>query len=415
MESVVVSCRPDAPQQAVDLIHQFLSAGRWLQLMPYPSGSTPRLPDVSLPEGPGVVLASGGSSGQSRLCFHPVQHLELSAQSTANWLSDIGINPSECLIFNPLPLHHISGLMGWWRSQQWGVDHIWLEPAMMKNPSVLLDFSESIKGWKEKYLLASLVPTQLTRLMEHPKGLRWLKHFAVIWVGGAPLSADLAKRAREAHLRLSPCYGATETTAMVTAQAPDSFLAGLVGCGSPLSGVELCLDERGCLKVRCNRLAMHYWISRQPECCLKLVDKEGWWTSGDLAAFDCSQFPPQLNILGRADGALNTGGETVFPERLEARLWDLALKSQLPLQQLLFVGIEESTWGNQLVALVRSSEPGLQDSLLKALPLLCKHWNAAEQPKIWLLCQTLEVNAAGKWDRSHWSRWAALHADSAKN
>ena len=208
MESVVVSCRSDAPQQAVESIRLFLSAGRWVQLMSQPSGSTPRLPDVSLPEGPGVVLASGGSSGQSRLCLHPKQHLELSAQSTASWLSDLGINASKCLIFNPLPLQHISGLMGWWRSQQWGIDHIWLDPVLMKQPSELLDFLEGLEGWREKYLLVSLVPTQLARLMEHPDGLRWLNRFAVIWVGGAPLSADLAKRARDQRLRLAPCYGA---------------------------------------------------------------------------------------------------------------------------------------------------------------------------------------------------------------
>ena len=50
-------------------------------------------------------------------------------------------------------------------------------------------------------------------MVEHPDGLNWLRRFAVIWLGGAPLSADLARRSRDARLRLAPCYGATETAA----------------------------------------------------------------------------------------------------------------------------------------------------------------------------------------------------------
>ena len=69
--------------------------------------------------------------------------------------------------------------------------------------------------------LLSLVPTQLQRLLGDPAGISWLQGFAVIWVGGAALAPELAETARRARLRLSPCYGSTETGAMVTALPPD--------------------------------------------------------------------------------------------------------------------------------------------------------------------------------------------------
>ena len=401
-----VSCRTESLQTAVEELSEHLATGQWVQLMPHPVGSVPLLPDLALPVGPGVVLASGGSSGQTKLCFHPECHLVGSADATANWLEGIGICPSETLIFNPLSLHHISGLMAWWRSCQWGAAHVWLGSKRMKQPADLLHFSEQIAGWGERAALLSLVPTQLARLIDHPQGLVWLQQFAVIWVGGAPMSAALAHQAREAGLRLCPCYGATETAAMVTAQTPEAFLAAQGGCGSPLMDVELRLGHEGALQVRCPRLAVASWCRDQPDRLSALVDSQGWWTSGDLAALSGDGTTLRLNVLGRRDGAVHSGGETVFPERLEERLRSAARELGLPLREVLIVGVSDSTWGQRLVALVRATHPEQQVQLLQALPALCAEWSVAERPKRWLGCADLELNAAGKWERSRWSHWA---------
>ena len=406
-----VSCRSESPQLAAEALSEHLAAGQWVQLMPDPLGSVPLLPDLELPEGPGVVLASGGSSGQTKLCFHPQCHLVCSADATANWLEAIGIRPSETVMFNPLPLHHISGLMAWWRSCQWGAPHVWLRSEWMKQPADLLPVSEQIEGWGERAALLSLVPTQLARLIDHPQGLVWLQQFSVIWVGGAPLSAALASKAREAGLRLSPCYGATETAAMVTAQTPEDFLAAERGCGSPLVDVELRLEADGALQVRSPRLAVASWCCGQADRLSPLGDSQGWWTSGDVADLWAEGSALRLNVLGRRDGALHSGGETVFPERLEERLRASARELGLPLREVVMVGVSDSTWGQRLVALVRATHPDQQVPLLKALPALCSEWSPAERPKQWLGCADLEVNSAGKWERSYWSQWAraAIH------
>ena len=153
----------------------------------------------------------------------------------------------------------------------------------MKQPAELLDFSEQIAGWAERAALLSLVPNQLARLIDHHQGLIWLQQFSVIWVGGAPISAALAHQAREVGLRLSPCYGATETAAMVTAQTPEAFLAAERGCGSPLVDVELRLGADGALQIRSPRLAVASWCCGQADRLFALGDSQGWWTSGDAA------------------------------------------------------------------------------------------------------------------------------------
>ncbi len=46
------------------------------------------------------------------------------------------------------------------------------------------------------------------------------------------------------------------------------------------------------------------------------ADAGGWWHSGDAGRLG----PAGLEPLGRLDGALNSGGATVFPEQIEAAL-----------------------------------------------------------------------------------------------
>ncbi|MCX5931030.1 MAG: o-succinylbenzoate--CoA ligase, partial [Cyanobacteria bacterium] len=175
--------------------------------------------------GAGVVVGSGGSAGRRRWCLQPLDHLEASAGATGQWLQSIGLDPAATLQLNPLPLHHVSGLMPLVRSRVWGTPWRWLPPSLMRRPPELAAaFPLPAEGGAGALL--SLVPTQLERLLAAAEGCAWLRRCAVVWVGGAALSAELAARARAAEIRLSPCYGASETAAMVAALAPERFLAG---------------------------------------------------------------------------------------------------------------------------------------------------------------------------------------------
>jgi len=59
--------------------------------------------------GPAIILNSSGSSGKPRKCFHHLDNLKLSAFTSGQWLIEQGFELQNCLIFNTLPLHHISG------------------------------------------------------------------------------------------------------------------------------------------------------------------------------------------------------------------------------------------------------------------------------------------------------------------
>ena len=394
----------------LEALEQSLVDGQWIQLQA-PKGASSELPASSAcPQGAGVIMASGGSSGGRSLCLQPADHLDQSAAATGRWLTGCGLAPDQMLVLNPLPVHHMSGLMPWWRSRLWGADHVVLAPALMRDPQALWAHCRAMPLWRRRPRVVSLVPTQLRRLLDHPAGVRWLQDLAVIWVGGAALPIDLADRARALEVRLAPCYGATETAAMVAAQSPERFLAGERGCGTALGDVELRLDASGALLVRTPRLAIGRWRdgALQP-----LVDANGWWRSGDGASLEWAADGKQLlTIHGRLDDAIHSGGETVFPDQLAQRLMTEARAGGCALDGVLLLPVDHPEWGQRLVALVRSREGYLATDQWHQLQLrlegLTRDWLPAERPFRWLQCPDLDVTDAGKWERQRWQAWVGL-------
>jgi O-succinylbenzoic acid--CoA ligase len=274
-----------------------------------------------------------------------------------------------------------------------------LAPDLLRHPEAL---APALALPADRPVLLSLVPTQLQRLLAVASAVEWLRQVAVIWVGGAPLPIALAEWARRAGLRLAPCYGATETAAMVCALEPDRFLAGASGCGRPLADVELQIDAAsGAIALRAARLSPGWLAAGQWQPLPR--NGAGWWCSGDGGELG----PAGLLVRGRLDGAIHSGGETVFPEELEERLQAAAAQAGLPLQALLLLPVTDPEWGQRLVALVRPLAGADPEVLVAQLAACCQTWPAAERPKRWLPCAQLAPTADGKWQRQRWQQWMA--------
>ena len=63
---------------------------------------------------------SGGSAGGRRWVQLGVAGLEAAADGLGPWLLEQGLDPATCLWLDPLPLHHVSGLMPWLRARRLG-------------------------------------------------------------------------------------------------------------------------------------------------------------------------------------------------------------------------------------------------------------------------------------------------------
>ena len=226
----------------------------------------------------------------------------------------------------------------------------------------------------------------------HGRHLGWRSRSAVGSRGALP-SGGFA---------FGPCYGATETAAMVTVQTPQAFLAGHRSCGQPLEGVRLRLDPDGALAVHCDRLAV---ARLDPAGGLQaLVDAQGWWRTGDLATLGDAQVAPDLQVGVAEMVRCNPVASRSFLSSWRIVCWDWRIRPVCPLGRA-DARAARSGVGARLVALVRWSTSDRDAARMDALRALVSGWPAAERPRRWVPCADLAPSRAGKWDRRRWQTW----------
>jgi O-succinylbenzoic acid--CoA ligase len=193
----------------------------------------------------------------------------------------------------------------------------------------------------------SLVPTMLRRLLdadwEPPESLRF------VLLGGAPASADLLADARAADVPVYPTYGTTETASQIATATPEDVRTDPETVGSPLVTAEITIvdpdtgspverGEVGEIVVDGPIVTPGYL-----EAADDPFGERGFHT-GDLGRRDEAG---RLYIRGRLDDAIQTGGETVHPDRVTSELRGVA-----DVADAAVVGIPDPEWGERVGALV---------------------------------------------------------------
>ncbi|WP_269612116.1 AMP-binding protein [Prochlorococcus marinus] len=402
----VVKCIPEKNLECSKEILKNFEKHNWVYLAP-PKDQTKFSTSLSLPEGEGIIIASGGSIGGPNLCLQSIKNLTKSALATGKWLKNHGLTPNECIILNSLPLHHISGFMPWWRHRTWRSEYHWISPSFMHEPLQLRQFSEALANKYRRPLITSLVPTQLLSLIDNPDGLKWLQSLALIWLGGALIPIDLADKARRKSINLAPCYGATETGAMVTCLSPKDFIKGSNSVGFPLEDVEIEINKRHSLKIKTSRIATSKWNNGK---FVEITDTNGWWEAGDLAQYISLDNRKAIQILGRRDSAINSGGETIFPEDIEIELMKIVSKHQIPIKDIFVLGVSDKKWGQRLVALTKFKEKEINRyPIISLLTDLIEDWQPSKKPLKWYDCPKLSRNINKKWEIKKWQDWIVLN------
>jgi long-chain acyl-CoA synthetase len=145
--------------------------------------------------------------------------------------------------------------------------------------------------------------------------------------GGAPLGDRLGHFYRGIGVNVLEGYGLTETTAALTANAPDAQRVGTVG--RPLQGTSVRVAEDGELLFKGGQVFLGYWHNDQATA--EALDPHGWFHTGDVGEVDDEGF---VRITGRKKEIIVTaGGKNVAPAVLEDRL-----RAHLLVDQCVVVG-----------------------------------------------------------------------------
>jgi O-succinylbenzoic acid--CoA ligase len=258
-----------------------------------------------------TILFTSGSSGEPKGVRLSSANWEAAAQAS---VAHLGHQPGQrwlCV----LPLYHVGGLSIIYR-------------AMFSGGAVVLESDPDLAArWLDRVEWASLVPTHLYRIL----GQR-TDSFASsprVLLGGGPADPLLVERALTAGLQVLATFGMTETTSQAaTAQQPGGPLM-------PLPGVRIDIDATSRIRVRGPTVMLGYAGEEELD--------------GEFLTSDRGRIHPDgsLEILGRVDRVIITGGEKVDPWTVEN-----AVADQRGVSEVAVLGIPDAEWGERVVALI---------------------------------------------------------------
>ena len=389
----------DNEELSSEIILKYLKEKKSVQIKSKYHISNNKLNYINL-EKPGVILNSSGSQNLPKLCYHPIENLNQSAHYCGIWLKEQGFDLSKIIIFNTLPLSHISGLMPLWRSKSWECEYINISPTLIKESKDLLQKTLTINGKARKTLITSLVPTQLYRLLLNKEGINWLSLFDLIWIGGASISQNILKKCIQEKINLSPCYGATETAAMISSLKPEDFLNGNLSDGEIFKDINIRINEKNLIEIKTKRIGKEV---SQSSKILDFTKKDGWWESGDIGKILKNKNNKYIKVYGRIDNTINSGGEIVFLDSIKIRIEDFIKDQNLPVENFLLQKITDSIWGQRYKILINFKEQIEDKKLLQSMKKLryfSKTFQRFEQPLMWIICdreQTKNDNYFKNW------------------
>jgi acyl-CoA synthetase (AMP-forming)/AMP-acid ligase II len=128
------------------------------------------------------------------------------------------------------------------------------------------------------------------------------------------------------------------------------------------------------------------------------VEGERYCFTGDLATVEADG---SIQLLGRGSQCINTGGEKVFPEEVEAAIVDLPT-----VHDVLVVGVPDERWGSAVTAVVSPADPATPPSLEEVRDHLRDHLAGYKLPKHLVVVAEVERSPAGKADY-RWARQVA--------
>jgi O-succinylbenzoic acid--CoA ligase len=304
---------PLDPRAPVDVVRRLLAEMRPHAVVD--AGGTHEQPDgVDVDDGVGVVIATSGSTGGPKGAELSWSALAASAAATGERL---GRDPADHWL-SCLPWQHIGGLQVWLRARAEGL------------PVDVLGAFDVDGVAQSTATLVSLVPTQLSRLLDAGVGLG---RFRAVLLGGAAAPPAMLDRAVRAGARIVTTYGMSETC------------GGCVYDGRPLPGVRVdTAGTDGRIRLR-GPVLMNGYRLRPDLTADALLD--GWLCTEDLGSFDGER----LVVHGRADDVILTGGENVAAGAV-AEL----LMAHPDVRDAAVTGVPDEEWGERVVAVVVAGE-----------------------------------------------------------
>lgn len=235
---------------------------------------------------------------------------------------------------------------------------------------------------RDAVTLASFVPTMLRKLFEADPGWRAPPTLRAALLGGGPAPDDLWKEIGRRGVPARATYGMTETCSQVAtarADAPRRLV--------PLDGVVL--------RVAGGRIEV-----AGPMLCTRVggtTPTDAPWTAdGFLRTSDTGRLADGvLDVTGRADATIITGGQNVLPFAVET-----VLATHPAIHRAAVFGVPDEEWGELVGAVLEESGTAPRPSADELRAWLASRLAPYERPRRIAWVRQLPENLSGKLDRT---------------
>ena len=349
--------------QVVQKVHPHLALGESVPLKTFTG-----IPGSSPSADPGVMIPTGGSSGDIKFAWHTIDTMAAAVDGVCRFFLGREMQQGDFGYRCDLPLWHISGWMQLMRAYL--SDSTW-EMNEESPPPI------STTG----YRWLSLVPTQLARILES-SSIDMLRKADFVIIGGGACPVSLLRKAMRYGIAPWVTYGMTETAGMIAGKQIRNDRDLEVGA-SIFPHYEIAVDaprgESGEILLRSRSLCLGYNGRRFP--------RDDWFLTGDLGSLTANHC---LHMQGRMDSILNTGGEKVLPAEVQE------IVGMYPaVADCRVVGVPDAEWGTK-IACVYTTVDGkpLDPAMLKQR--VSAKLSSYKIPKIWQHVKSIPYDAKGK-------------------
>src|SRR5699024_2202985 len=306
-----------------------------------------------------AVVRTSGSTGTPKQTLLTASALTASAQATAEriggqgqWLLAVGTQ-------------YVAGLAVVSRSVQAETLPEVIDPGFSPE-----DFIAATQRLEHNFTAVSLVPTQLTRLLDTRRAIAALQSYSAILVGGSAIPEIITHAKQRYDLKLYTTYGMSETC------------GGCVYDGAPLPGVTVdTVEHNGVERIRLTGPMVAAGYFDDPELTAT------HFHNGSYLTDDYGTVDEIVRIHGRLDDVINTGGVKVSAAKIQQ-----VLQRWVP--EAFVTGVNDGHWGQRVCAVVTgtTAQHVLADAVRQEL-------GAPAVPKTWLRLNALPMLENGKPDR----------------
>lgn len=307
----------------------------------------PHLDDIAF------LQYTGGTTGVSKGAMLTHRNVIANTLQIGNWMTPL-LREGEETALAALPMYHIFALtLNCLSFLKNGTHNI-----LITNPRDLPAFIKDIK--KHPFTVMAGVNTLFNGLMHHPEFATLDFSKVKLSVAGAmTLQKTVAEKWREMTKSLIvEGYGLTEASPVVCCNPIDGTdVVGTIGLPMPSTeikliddnGKEVPMGEPGELCCQGPQVMRGYW--NRPDETEKVLDKEGWLKTGDIATVDEKGF---FRIVDRKKDMILVSGFNVYPNEVEE-----AVVSHPGVLEAAAIGIPDEHSGEIVKVFVVKKDPNL--------------------------------------------------------